>query len=54
MVVIVMFMAVLTTLVVIGIGYLFYEAIMDAIKPTEKVEEEIPQPSKLKFKKPNL
>lgn len=42
------------TAVVFGIGYLFYEIIMDMLKPkTEKIET--PETSsKLKFKKPNL
>ena len=49
----VIIMALLTTAVVFGIVYLFYEAIMDTKKPVKKVEE-IPQSNNLRFKKPKL
>jgi len=53
MIFLVIAMALLATAVVMGLIYLFYEAITDTKKPTKKVED-IPQSTKLRFKKPNL
>jgi threonine/homoserine/homoserine lactone efflux protein len=53
MILIVIAMSFLATLAILGICYLFYEAIMDSKKPAEKIEE-IPQSNNLRFKKPKL
>ena len=41
------------TLVILGLLYLIYEAIMDAQKPDKKIEK-VPPSTNLRFKKPNL
>lgn len=46
-------MGILMTAVVFGIGYLFYEIIMDMLKPAPKKIDDMPVKN-IRFKKPNL